>query len=54
MAQQRRAKTTDKENSSVIFLPHYADGRAKICRERKFDLAKAGWKDLVSVEPLGV
>lgn len=54
LAQQRSAKATDKDNSSVIFLPHYADGRAKICRERKFDLAKEDWKDLVSVEPLGV
>lgn len=54
LALQRSAKATDKDNSSVIFLPYHADGRAKICRERKFDLAKEDWKDLVSVEPLGV
>lgn len=41
LAQQHDAKTTDKDNSSVIFLPHYADGGAEICRERKFDLAKS-------------
>lgn len=53
LAEYSSANTTDKDNS-VIFLPHYAERRAGIWKGRQFDLTKADWKDLVSVEPLGV